>query len=176
MCQRTGLCWAVWPLCLGVLLAGCARGADTLVLNDGQKVEGTIVEESGDTLVLKVKFGQVKYKKSEIKEIVKAAAAGAAEASELRDVLVLANGDEHRGLLVAETDKEVTFDLLMSGKSVSKTLLSRTTFAKAELKEVKKLTDEQRAAARKYLESVASQAQQDTAAEKEVSLASEVYR
>ena len=160
------------PVCGALLALGLsAAGADTLILADGSKVEGTIIEESGDTVVLKVKFGQVPYKKAEIKDILRAGSSGpVADAAELRDVLVLKNGEQHRGLLVSEDDKEITFDLVMSGKNVSKTLLSRTAFERGEVQEVKKLSDSQRAAARKHIEDAQSQTVKDAAAEQNVKI------
>lgn len=160
----------------GMLLASALAAADTLVLNDGSKVEGAIVEETGDTVVLKVKFGQVPYKKTEIKEIQRAGgAAPLANAADLRDVLVLKTGEEHRGLLVQEGEKEVTFDLVMSGKSVSKTLLSQTTFQKAEIAELRKLTERERTAARQHLANVAAQARQEATEELNVTVESATW-
>src|SRR6185295_4417854 len=66
--------------------------------------------------------------------------------NEPRDILVLKGGGEQRGFLVAETETEIVFDCIMSGRNVSKTITSRTTFQRTEIESIKKLTDEQRAA------------------------------
>jgi hypothetical protein len=155
-----------------LLLSVClSLRADTLILNDGSKVEGTITEETSDSVTMKLKFGTTKYAKNEIKEVIKAGgAAQPQDAAELRDVLTLKSGDIHKGLLVSEDKTEVVFDLVMSGKSVSKTMLSRTTFARAEVADLKQLTDAQRTAARKYMETADAQARSDAQAEKEVVL------
>lgn len=153
------------------IAASHARAADTIVLNDGSKSEGTVVEETNDTVILKVKFGNVTYQKREIKEIVRggaAAPAPAADASGLRDVVVLKNGEEHSGLLVSEGGGDIEFDLVMSGKTVSKTIMSRTTFKSAEVAELRKLTDAQRADARKSLVNAAAQAKEEVAAEQQI--------
>lgn len=153
-------------------LAVCATlRADTLILNDGSKVEGTITDETNDTVVLKLKFGTTTYQKKEIKEIVRSGgAAQPQDAAEMRDVLTLKNGDVHKGLLVSEDTKEVVFDLVMSGKNVSKIMLSRTTFTRAEVAGLKTLSDAQRKSAREYIENAESQARKDAVDEKEVAL------
>ncbi|HYG76994.1 MAG TPA: DUF1570 domain-containing protein [Planctomycetota bacterium] len=139
-------------------------------MNDGSKMEGTIVEETNDGIVLKIKFGTTSYKKSEIKEIIRSGGAVTKDAAELRDVLKLKNGDEHRGLLVSEDNKEIVFDLVMSGKNVSKIMLSRTTFSKDEVADLKKITDQERSAARTYIATAEDQARKDSILEKEVVL------
>lgn len=47
--------------------------ADTIILNDGRKIEGVIQEEKGDFYIIKIKIGTVKIEKSSVKEIKKAA-------------------------------------------------------------------------------------------------------
>src|SRR5438105_1337077 len=112
-------------LCFALVLAGISSAtfaADVIVLQDGSKNEGTILEETNDTVILKVKFGQATYQKKEIKEIIRGnAAPPAADVADLRDVVTLKSGEEHRGLLVSEDNKEIVFDLIVSGKNVSKT-------------------------------------------------------
>jgi len=155
-----------------VLLGLCALlRADTVILNDGSKVEGTITEETNDSVTMKLKFGTTKYMKNEIKEIIKSGgAAPVQDAAELRDVLTLKNGDIHKGLLVSEDTHEVVFDLVMSGKNVSKTMLSRTTFDRKEVADLKQLTEAQRSAARQYMEKADIAARHDAILEKEVAL------
>ena len=51
MCLRECLNLTLWGFFPAALLAWSATAADTLILNDGQKIEGTIVEETGDTVV-----------------------------------------------------------------------------------------------------------------------------
>lgn len=43
--------------------------ADTIVLNDGRKIEGIVTEESTDFYNIKIKIGAVKIKKETVKEI-----------------------------------------------------------------------------------------------------------
>jgi hypothetical protein len=97
------------------------------------------------------------------------------EDNEPRDILVLKGGGEQRGFLVSETEGEIVFDCIMSGKNVSKTIMSRTTFQRAEVESVKKLTDEERAAAKKSLASVAAQEKKDAHAEKNVDIVSAIW-
>ncbi len=89
---------------------------------------------------------------------------------ELRDVVVLKAGGEQRGFLVSESDTEVVFDVVMSGKSVAKTMLSRTTFHRGEVDSIKKLTDEQRAAALKDLNNAAKEEKRDKAAAQNIEI------
>ncbi len=150
-----------------LLLAASARAAQAVLhLTDGSKVTGEIVEEGKDAVTLKVKFGTITYKRSEIASIKKTGAGGGggpAGAAEWRDVIVLNSGDEQVGLIVAEDEKEIAFDVVMSGRSVSRTLLARTTVPKSEIASVKRLTDEQRTQARDYLQSVKDEARRDVA-------------
>ncbi|MHC4200755.1 MAG: hypothetical protein ACYSU0_12250, partial [Planctomycetota bacterium] len=150
-----------------LLLAPSARAAQAVLhLTDGSKVAGEIMEEGKDAVTLKVKFGTITYKRSEIASIEKKAdggGGGPAGAAQWRDVIVLKSGDEQVGLIVAEDEKEMTFDVVMSGRSVSRTLLARTTVPKGEVASVRRLTDEQRTQARAYIESVKDEARRDVA-------------
>jgi hypothetical protein len=146
--------------------------ADTVTLNDGTVVEGTIIEENDDSIVVKLKYGRATYQKREIKSIKKSAGDAAlnpAAAAELRDVLVLKNGTEHRGLLVSD-EGDVIFELILSGRAVSKALLTRSTFKREEVAEIRKLTDEQRQAVRKALENIETSAKQDVVAEQNIKI------
>lgn len=161
----------MFALALVTAFFSASLRADTIILNDGSKIEGTITEETNDSITVKLKFGVTKYSKNEIKEIIKSGgAAQPQDVAELRDVLTLKGGDVHRGLLVSDDGKDVVFDLVMSGKNVSKTMLSRTTFSRAEVTDLKTLTEAQRTAARKYIENVDTQSRKDALAEKEVVL------
>lgn len=152
-------------VCCAITLGSVWARADTLVMNDGTSVEGTVVEETPETVTLKVKFGKVSYKRAEIKEIKKAGDAAVA-AGPLRDVLKLKSGEEHEGLLVSQSDKEVVFDIIMSGKTLSRTMLTRSTYSRDEVAEIKELTDKKRALARTQLENM--QAQDDKVTEKSI--------
>jgi hypothetical protein len=179
-------------LLMGFACAVVAAGAraDTIVLNDGSKVEGTIIEEKDGSVVIKVKFGQVSYSKAEIKEIKRtappagSAAPGGSAAPRTAapkrgdtglptDVLVLKSGAEHRGLLVSEDAKAVVFDLVMGGSAVSKIMLTRTSFERAEVVDIRKLTDSQRAETRKELEKIDEMAAKDAVAEQQLPVTQE---
>lgn len=62
-----------------------ALAADTIVLKDGTKIEGTITDEKPDFVWITIKFGELKkprlVNRSEIKEIVKEKPAGGADAA-----------------------------------------------------------------------------------------------
>src|SRR3712207_2962418 len=58
----------------------------------------------------------------------------------------------------------------MSGKNVSKTILTQTRFNAKEISEVRKLTDDQRNAVRKFLENANTQAKQDAVAEQQIKI------
>ncbi|MCW8129001.1 MAG: DUF1570 domain-containing protein [Planctomycetota bacterium] len=141
-------------------LAAARAHADTITLKDGTVVEGAIVEENDVSIVVKLKFGKVTYKRDEIKEIVRAAAVS--NPGDLRDVIKLRNGETQHGLIVSENEKEVTVDLVMSGKTVTKTMFARMTYRRGEIDEIKAITPEQRAAVRAYFERTESQAKEDT--------------
>lgn len=57
-------------LLLALLLAPLAI-ADTLVMKDGRRLEGTIIEEDADTVSFKIRSGVVKIKKEEIEQIIR---------------------------------------------------------------------------------------------------------
>lgn len=145
----------------------CHEGlrADTITLNDGTVVEGAIVEENAEQVVVKLKFGKVSYKRAEIREIVKSSEAAAKSAGDLRDIVKLKSGEEQHGLIVEDNDKQVVIDLIMAGKHVSKTMFVRTTYLRGEVEEVRPLTSEQRAGVRAWFEKAQSQAQTDTLSE-----------
>ena len=149
---------------LAVLLQSSCR-ADTITLNDGTVVEGTVVDENDAGITVKIKFGQVSYKRAEIKSIVKGGGAPAAGGEDPRDVLVLKSGAEHRGLLVSENEAQVVFDLIVSGKAFSKALATRSAFARTEIRELRKITDAQRASARASLAKLESSAKQEAVSE-----------
>jgi len=90
------------------------------------------------------------------------------EDSSARDVIVLKDGTQQLGFLVSESDEDVVFDIVMSGRKVSKTILSRTTFKKGEIDSIKKLSDADRAAAIKDLDSAAKETKLDAAGEQNV--------
>jgi len=160
-----------------IFILSTSLHADTVLLNDGTKVEGTIIEETDEMIVLKIKFGQMEIKKKEIKDIQRAASAAVGvDAAELRDTLVLKNGEKHLGLLVSEDRKEIVFDLIMSGKNVTKTIVTQTTFQLSEVAEVKKLTDAQRESARKHMESADAQSRQDAFAETNMKIEAVMWR
>lgn len=152
-----------------LLLVTLSTFADTLILNDGSKQEGTVTEEDNSSITLKVKFGVVRFKKSEVKEIIRTSTLVATiDASELRDVLKLKNGIEHVGLLAVENGGDVEFDVIASGKAVSRTMLLRTRYSRGEIAELKLLTAAQRKAVREHIEKVSAVAQQDAVEETKV--------
>jgi hypothetical protein len=57
-------------LLLAAILSPLAS-ADTLVMKDGRKLEGTIVEEDADTVSFKIKSGIVKIKREEIEQVIR---------------------------------------------------------------------------------------------------------
>jgi len=157
------------PLALLLFVVSFTAYADTLILKDGTKQEGTVVDEDGDTISLKVKFGVVKYKKSEVKDIVRAGAAPVVtDPATMRDVIKLKSGVELVGLLASDTGGDIEFDAIQGGKSVSRTILVRTRYAKNEIADMKLLTDAQRKAAREHIETASTMAQQDKVEETKV--------
>lgn len=153
------------------LLAAPSLLADTIILKSGQVLEGEIVKETPEEIVLKVKFGTVRYDRKEIKKIIKASKEPLSkDASKLRDVVKLKSGEVHKCLLVKETHDKVIVDLIASGLNVSKAMLLRTTFAKSEVTDIKRLTDAERSQARKYLSDVEKEEKQDRVNEQEVIL------
>jgi hypothetical protein len=56
------------PVLLSVLLFGAAALADTFVMKDGRRIEGKLVRENADTLVVDTSVGQLELKKNELKE------------------------------------------------------------------------------------------------------------
>ncbi|MBE7464416.1 MAG: DUF1570 domain-containing protein [Planctomycetes bacterium] len=148
-------------LALGVATSTSTLMADTVTLKDGTVVEGQVVEETPEKIVIKMKFGTVSYTRGEIEKVEKSSGAKIADAGSLRDVVVLKSGERHEGLLVTENAETVEIDLLASGKDVSKTLLLRTKFNRAEVAELTQLTGEQREAARKFLQGIQEEAVQD---------------
>jgi len=150
---------------LPLILLGVTYAADTVTLKDGTVIQGEIVEETPETVVVKLKFGKASYARAEIKEIVKATTAASENAAELRDVVVLKNGDEYSGLIASEDHDKLDFDVLKTGKDVSKNLAVRLNFKKAEVETVKRLTDPQRAALRAYLDNAAAETRADAVAQ-----------
>ena len=146
-----------------LLLSGAAvaqDGPDTLIMEDGRTLTGKILEENASGVKFKMKFATATFTKKEIKTIQRGGK-GTQHAGDLRDVLVMKNGDRFQGLLVKESPQEVVFDVIASGVNVTKTMLVRSTYSRAEIKEVRKLTDAQRAGVKAYLAKVKSQAVQD---------------
>ena len=153
--------------------AGPAGGAESTVhLKDGSSIKGEIVSESDDAVVVKLRFGSITYKRADIKSIERGreapSGADAAGAAGWRDVVLLKSGDEHRGLIVSEDDDAVVFDLVMSGASVSKTLTMRITIGRGKIKEVRRLTDDRRAAARAYIDSAKREEERDARGAEEI--------
>jgi len=153
-------------------LAGGAVGAQsTIHLKDGSVIKGEIVSESDDAVVVRLRFGSIKYKRAEIESVERGrevSSADAAGAAEWRDVLLLKSGDEHRGLIVSEDDDAIAFDLVMSGASVSKTLTMRITVGRDSIKEVRRLTDGQRSAARAHIEKAKHEEKRDARGERDI--------
>jgi hypothetical protein len=89
-----------------------------------------------------------------------------------RDLIKMKDGTEQRGFFVSETDTEIVFDIVMSGRKVAKTMLSRTNFNKAEVDTVTKLTEADRAAALKDLKNAEKEAKADANAEQGVAVGS----
>lgn len=69
--RRAGVCGVAFAF-LG--LASAIR-ADTVILDNGSRFDGTIVKETDDEIVLKLDSGQMKLKKARIKKIVRKEAA-----------------------------------------------------------------------------------------------------
>ncbi len=164
---RSGLALAS----LAAALAFCrsAPAAESIIhMKDGSVVKGEIVSQSDTEIKVKVRFGSVSYSKNEIARI-ETQGGGAAKASnkaaEWRDVLVLDTGDTMTGLIFSETDDAIIFDMVMSGSSVSKTMLMQTSVSRDKIKEIRKLTAAQRTEARQYLISLKQQAKRDSVAE-----------
>ena len=148
---------------VGLLAAYAAHaedGPDTLILEDGRTLTGTVVEENADGVKFKMKFATTTFQKKEVKSIQRGGE-GVKHAGDLRDVLVMKNGDRLQGLLVAEYPNEVTFNVIASGANVSKTMLVRSKYKSSEVQELQKLTDEQRAGVLAYFAQVKSQERQE---------------
>jgi len=155
--------------------AGSAGGAEsTIHLKDGDSIKGEIVSEDDDSVVLKLRFGSITYKRADIKSIERGkdgpSGADAAGAARWRDVVLLKDGDEHRGLIVSEDDDAIVFDLVMSGASVSKTLTMRITIGRGKIKEVRRLTDDKRAAARAHIENAKREEEHDARGERDIEI------
>jgi len=60
--------------CVFVTCLGPAILADTIILKDGRKIEGTVIEEGNDTYTVKIKIGTMKLNKDTVKEIKKSPA------------------------------------------------------------------------------------------------------
>jgi hypothetical protein len=154
-----------------VLAAGARAAESTIHLKDGSAIKGVIASESKSSVVVKLRFGSITYARSDIKSIERgrdSSGGAAAGAAGWRDVIILKDGDEHRGLIVSEDDDAVTFDLVMSGASVTKTLTMRTRIACEKIKEVRRLTGDQRSAARSHLENVKRQEERDARGEQDI--------
>jgi len=153
-------------------LAAGARGAQsTIHLKDGSVIKGEIVSESDDSVVVRLRFGSISYNRDDIRSVERGnevSSADAAGAAKWRDVLLLKNGDEHRGLIVSENDDAIAFDLVMSGASVSRTLTMRITVDRQKIGEVRRLTDGQRAAARAHIEKAKHEEKRDALAERDM--------
>jgi len=135
-------------------------GPDTLILEDGRTLTGTVLEENAAGVKFKMKFAITTFSKKEIKSVQRGGK-GAAHAGDLRDVLVMKNGDRLQGVLVKENPRDVVFDVIASGANVSRTMLVRSTYQQSEIQEIRKLTGEQRAGVLAYLAKVKSQARQE---------------
>lgn len=154
------------------LLAGRGHAAEsTIHLKDGGTIRGEIVSEGDGSVVVKLRFGSITYKRADIESIERgkdSPGATVAGAAGWRDVILLKNGDEHRGLIVSEGADAIAFDLVMSGASVTRTLTMRTTIARGSIKEVRRLTDDRRAAARAHIESAKRQEKRDARGERDI--------
>ncbi len=154
------------------LAAAGARAAEsTIHLKDGSAIKGVIVSEGKSSVVVKLRFGSITYARSDIKSIKRGkepSGAAVAGAAGWRDIIILKDGDEHRGLIVSEDDDAVAFDLVMSGASVTRTLTMRTRIAREKIKEVRRLTDDQRSAARSHIENAKRQEERDARGEQDI--------
>ena len=239
-----------WLTIVGLcFIVATALRAETIELNDGTKIVGTVAAETDTMITVKVKFGTIDYPKSEIKsrsaegvaespktpaktevatkpELIQTAAkpepkpvapapvksaesakpenppdppklpkkerpvatapemsapapgtlAGSPSSSSgnahdevgPRDVLTMKDGSLQQGFYVSETATEVLFDIVMSGRKVAKTMLSRTSFKKDEIESIKKLTEDERAAALNDLKNAAKEAKLDASAEQNI--------
>lgn len=52
-----------------VLVLACAASADTWVLKDGRRIEGTLVSESGGVITVKTSFGDILFKTAEVDRV-----------------------------------------------------------------------------------------------------------
>lgn len=157
--------------------AHCAQSA--VYLKGGRKMEGEIVSQDDKTVKLRMKYGTVTFDRKEIEKIETEEAAGEGEvgvrAADLRDEIVLKTGETMRGLIVSKDEKEIAFDVIMSGSGVSKTMLMRTTIDCRNVKELKELTTAQRMAARKYLESIEGEEERDAIGEQDLKVERDVW-
>ncbi|GEM_PF-3585286 len=64
------------PVLTLLMLVLLQRGAaaDTIVLNNGRTIDGMVLSEEGDSCIVKLSIGEVKFNRSDIKEIKKASA------------------------------------------------------------------------------------------------------
>ncbi len=156
---------------LGLLAAGLLPSvlADTVFLKGGEIVEGEVVKETPQFVVLKLTFGTITYQRKEVSRIRKAKAPQSSggvttkEAAKLRDIVKLKSGETHSCLLIEASDREVIVDLIARGKNVSKTILVRTRFDPKEVVSITRLSEEERAAARRYLKEAKNEAKQEKA-------------
>lgn len=61
-------------VCALLIWTGPFVKADTIVLNDGRKIEGVVTEEGADFYNIKIKIGTVKIKKDTVREVKKLSA------------------------------------------------------------------------------------------------------
>jgi len=156
---------------IAVVAAGAMGAQSTIHLKDGLALKGVIVSESDESITLKVRFGTMVITRANIKSIERGEEAPPSDASgaaDWRDVLLLKSGDEHRGLIVSEDGDAIAFDLVMSGASVSKTLTMRIRVGRDKIREVRRLTDGQRAAARAHIESAKHEEKRDARGERDI--------
>lgn len=93
-------------LALALALAPADLRADTLLLKDGRKLEGTVVEETDTQVKFKLKTGNVAvtFKKEDVKELVKSAAPAEAPGPKVGGVSI-PHADRSKPTGIAEVDE-----------------------------------------------------------------------
>jgi hypothetical protein len=97
-------------LLLALLATGA--GADTLILKDGKKLEGTVTEQ-GDAYEVQTRQGKVTVRKAEVQEVQKGASAGAKT-----DAPAGANDEKAAADLLASAEELIKKKSLTEAKSV----------------------------------------------------------
>jgi hypothetical protein len=86
---------------------------------------------------------------------------GSGSEADWRDVVTLTSGVELSGLIVSETRDSLEFDVVRNADSVSKMRAMRMRIARKDIGAIRKLDDDQRAAASTYLADVATEGRRD---------------